>query len=150
MKSKYLVMSLALFALSACEEPTPVEYTQACTEAYDSKLIQTTGYLSDGGSLFCSNTRQSSTLECGFQLLAKAGDKKSLKVDIAVGNGSNQVEKIQSGYKAEDLKVHHAEGGLVDFKKPVTVTAKARVWKDPTSKESTSCYFTVRKIEQKS
>ncbi|MGE3724191.1 MAG: hypothetical protein AB7I41_01470 [Candidatus Sericytochromatia bacterium] len=147
------LITLALFAavfvtLVSCEKPTPVEYAQACSEANDQKLIQTSGYLTDGGSLFCSNTRDNSTVECGFQLLAKIGDKNALKVDIAVGNGANSVEKIERGYKPSDLKIHDHAGALINFSKPVTITARARAWHDPTSKEKLNCYFTVKKLEQ--
>lgn len=147
---RLFVLANAILGLTlmGCEEPSPVPYQQACSEANDQKLIETTGYLTDGGSLFCSNTRVQSTVECGFQLLEKVGDKKYLKVDIAVGNGANSVEKIERGYKPGDIKIHDHTGALLDLTKPVKVTARARAWNDSTSKEKLNCYFTVKKLEQ--
>ena len=96
------LMALASFAC-ATKTGTPVEYSKACDAENEKKYIEVTGFLDDGGSMFCSNTG-GGPVRCGFKLLENPGAGKGFTADIPQGTLANTVEKLDRGYKKEDIK----------------------------------------------
>ena len=146
---KYLILAVGFLCLAAagCNTTgTPVEHAKACDAENDGKTLEVSGFLSDKGSLFCSNTG-GGPVRCGFKLLAAPTDDKGFSADIETGSGANTVEKPASGYKKEDLKVRDNSGSVINLAEKVKVTGKIRTTKDPAS-NSVVCYMTVSKIEK--
>jgi hypothetical protein len=51
------MMIVLVVLLAACEKSTEIRYANVCDRDNDGKLIETTGYLSDGNGVLCSDTR---------------------------------------------------------------------------------------------
>lgn len=146
-KFLFLTIISMIFVITACEPPKgePVEYAKMCDKDNDGKTIETSGFLDDGGGIFCSNT--SGRMECGFKLKNSPDDEKGFSTDIAVGSGANAMDKIESGYQKSDIAIRDNEGNKIDLSKKVTVTGDLRSTNDPVSKDVV-CYLKVLKIEQ--
>lgn len=149
MKNIFLltVIAASLF-VSACNVVgEPVEYASACDLANNGKTIEVKGILEEkGGSIFCSNT--SGRMECGYSLLAKAGDKEGFSVDLEVGGGANTADKPASGFKREDLKIRDNASQPVKLGDNVKLTGKLTTVKDATDPKGGVCYLKVYKIER--
>ena len=144
----FAVFAICL-ALSACAQQTgtPVEYVKACDIENEKKYIEVSGYLDDKGGVFCSNTG-GGPVRCGFKLLDKPTAEKGFSADIEEGNWANNVEKLQSGYKKEDIKIHHNSGNIINLADKLKLVGKMNVAKDPSNPEHDVCYLTVTKIEK--
>lgn len=143
-------LSIALFAFAMltihCGPGTPVEYSNACNPENNKKYIEVSGILDTKGSVFCSNT--SGPLECGFKLLQNAGDDKGISSDITVGTWSNNVEKPESGFKREDVKIRDNNGEFVKLGEKVKLTGEITAVEDKTASDGKVCYLKVSKIER--
>jgi hypothetical protein len=100
---------------------------QVCVEANSGKTITTEGYLTLGGSLFCSGDR-SGNVRCGLYALAAPGEVDfntlPMGVRIVQGTGANQIEPVERGFRAEDLVIRDAQGNRIDVSQPVQVTGR--------------------------
>ncbi len=143
-------LSIALFAFAMltihCGPGTPVEYSNACNPENNRKYIEVSGILDTKGGVFCSNT--SGPLECGFKLLQNAGDDKGISSDITVGTWSNNVEKPESGFKREDVKIRDNNGEFVKLGEKVKLTGEITAVEDKTASDGKVCYLKVSKIER--
>lgn len=143
-------LSIALFAFALltihCGPGTPVEYSNACNPENNRKYIEVSGILDTKGGVFCSNT--SGPLECGFKLLQNAGDDKGISSDITVGTWSNNVEKPESGFKREDVKIRDNNGEFVKLGEKVKLTGEITAVEDKTASDGKVCYLKVSKIER--
>jgi len=143
-------LSIALFAFAMltihCGPGTPVEYSNACNPENNKKYIEVSGILDTKGGVFCSNT--SGPLECGFKLLQNAGDDKGISSDITVGTWSNNVEKPESGFKREDVKIRDNNGEFVKLGEKVKLTGEITAVEDKTASDGKVCYLKVSKIER--
>ncbi len=144
----YLILAILFLCCAAAgctaEKGVPVEHGKACDLENDGKTVEILGFLNDKGGLYCSNTG-GGPVRCGFKLLANAGDDKGISADVETGSGANEVEKPQSGYKKEDIKIRDNSGNLITYADKVKVTGKIRSTKDA---GSNVCYLTVSKIEK--
>lgn len=141
-----LIFICCLF--TACNQTgVPVEYARACDTENDKKYIEVSGYLDDKGGVFCSNTG-GGPVRCGFKLLESPGAEKGFSADIEQGTWANNVEKLQSGYKKEDVKIHDNSGNIINMADKVKLVGKMNTAKDPTSPTGGPCYLTVTKIEK--
>lgn len=134
---------LAFFTFVGCavEPGTPINFADGCKIANEKKQVEISGYLDDKGGVFCSNT--GGRMECGFTLLESPQNGKSVRVDIEQGSGSNAVEKLERGYKREDIKIRDAAGNIVGLSDRVKVTGKMNVMPD-----ESFCFIQVEKIEK--
>lgn len=143
-------LSIALFTFAMltihCGPGTPVEYSSACNPENNKKYIEVSGILDTKGGVFCSNT--SGPLECGFKLLQNAGDEKGISSDITVGSWSNNVEKPESGFKREDVKIRDNNGEFVKLGERVKLTGEITAVEDKTASDGKVCYLKVSKIER--
>ena len=119
MKLSLILLSFVLMTIH-CGKGAPVEYADACNPENNKKYIEVSGVLDEKGGIFCSNT--SGPLECGFKLYKNKGDEKYISSDITVGSFSNNVEKIESSYKREDIKIWNNKGELVKLGDNVKLT----------------------------
>jgi hypothetical protein len=146
MKNIFLlaVVSASLLVSGCNVVGEPVAHANACDLGNDGKTIEVSGILEEkGGSIFCSNT--SGRMECGYSLLAKAGDKEGISVDLEVGGGANTADKPASGFKREDLKIRDNAGQPVKLGDQVKLTGKLTSAKQPSGNV---CYLKVYKIER--
>ncbi len=143
-----LFIALFTFVLMTihCGSGTPVEFANACKAENNKKYIEVSGVLETKGGVFCSNT--SGPLECGFKLLQNPGDEKGISSDITVGSWSNNVEKPESGFKREDIKIRDDKGEFVQLGEKVKLTGEITAVEDPTATDGTVCYLKVSKIEK--
>jgi hypothetical protein len=148
MKMFLVLAVLVCFLFTACNKPgVPTEYGKVCDAANEKKYLEVSGFLSDGGSLFCSNTGGTS-MRCGFKLLQNAGDTKGFTADVEQGTGANNVEKISGSYKREDIKIHDNSGNLINLADQVKITGQMSIQKDPANSGNDVCFMTVTKIEK--
>ena len=63
--------------------------------------------------------------------------------DIEEGNGADEIEKLASGYKREDIKIHDDKRALVSFSDKVKLTGQMSIVPD-----GSVCFMTVDKIER--
>lgn len=139
-----LLILAVVFLFNCGKVPTgePVDISQACPIANDGKYVQVSGFLSDGGSIFCSNIG-GGRLDCGLDVAGTADGPKILTADVEQGSGANQIEKLESGYKKEDIKIHDNAGGLIDLSSKVKLSGKLSIAPD-----GAVCLMTVDKIEK--
>jgi hypothetical protein len=141
-------MLLMCSIFTACNQTgTPVEYARACDTENEKKYIEVSGYLDDKGGVFCSNTG-GGPVRCGFKLLESPGAEKGFSADIEQGSWANNVEKLQSGYKKEDIKIHDNSGNIINTADKVKLVGKMNVAKNASNPEYDVCYLTVTKIEK--
>lgn len=145
MKLSVLLFTFVLMTIH-CGNGVPVEYANACNPDNNKKYIEVSGILDEKGGIYCSST--SGTFECGFKLFEKPGDAKYISSDITVGRWSNNVEKPESGYKREDLKIWNNNGELVKLGEKVKLTGEITAVADKTAQDGVVCYLKVSKIEQ--
>jgi hypothetical protein len=147
---KYLLPAMVficcMFASCAQQTGTPVEYAKACDVENEKKYIEVSGYLNDKGGVFCSNTG-GGPVRCGFKVFESPGEK-GFSADIEQGSGANTVEKLQSGYKKEDIKIRDNSGNVIDIDGKVKLVGKMNVAKNASNPEYDVCYLTVTKIEK--
>ena len=140
--AKVFLFAAAMFITGCAVKGDPIEITKACVVDNDGKNFEVKGVLSQRGSVFCSNT--GGRMECGFNLLEKQGSENKLRVDIEQGSGANTVDKLESGYKKEDIKFRDNSGNQIALDTdPVKLTGKISV-----SPDAQACFMQVYKIEK--
>lgn len=144
----YILLILAVFFLGGCNQTgTPVEYSKACSVENDKKYIEVSGFLNDKGGVYCSNTG-GGPVRCGFKLLENPTTEKGFSADIEQGTWANNVEKLQSGYKKEDIKIHDNGGNVIALDQKVKLVGKMSYAKGGGDGSNDVCYLTVTKIEK--
>ena len=141
----YLILT-AIFACCvfvACSSKTgvPVEFSKACSPDNQKKYVEVAGYLDDDGSLYCSNV--GGRMNCGFTFKEKPTDAKGFGADIEQGSSANEVEKLSSGYKREDIKIHASDGSIINLADRVKLTGEMNLAPD-----GSVCFMEVTKIEK--
>ena len=131
-----------MIASCAAKQGEPVDFANACKPESDKKYYEVAGYLSPRGSVFCSNIG-SSRVECGLDLLETPGSEKKLSAQIQEGSGANSIEKLESGYKDSDIKIHDNSGQLINLSEKVRITGKMS-----TTPDGSVCFMQVDKIEK--
>jgi hypothetical protein len=140
------ILSMCCLVTSCNKTGTPTEFGKACDPANDKKVLEVTGYIDDGGSLFCSNIG-GGPVTCGFKLKQNASDKDGIKIDIETGSSANTVEKPSGSYKREDLKIRDNSGNVINLADKFRITGTMHY--APGSGNSPGvCYVTVTKIEK--
>jgi len=150
MMKSYLIFAVIAFclALTACNQTgTPVEYARACDAENNEKYIEVSGFLDDKGGVFCSNIG-GGPVRCGFKVRESPSAEKGFSADIEQGTWANNVEKLQSGYKKEDIKIHDNNGNIINLAEKVKLVGKLKSVKDATDPSGGVCYLTVTKIEK--
>jgi hypothetical protein len=147
MKRFFAILILAIFSF-ACGETkgVPTEFANACNPDNEKKVLEVSGVLDQRGSVFCSNT--GGRMECGFDLLEAAGSDKKFSADIEQGSGRNTVDKLERGYKKEDVKIRDNAGNQIAVGvDKVRVTGKMSVVA-PVGNAQGVCFMQVEKIEK--
>jgi len=136
-------MLLGGLLLAGCKkEAVRVELSNVCSPDNEKKYLTTSGYLDPGSSVFCSNIG-GGRMDCGLDVVASPGSKRVFGADIEEGSGSSEIEKLPSGYKKEDIKIHYDNGGLVNLSDKVTLTGQMSIAPD-----GSVCFMEVDKIEK--
>jgi hypothetical protein len=145
---KRLFGVLVLVTLTGCGGTTgvPTEFANACNPDNEKKYIEVGGVLAERGSVFCSST--GGRMECGFDLLEAPGSDKKLRVDVEQGSGANTVDKLERGYKKEDVKIRDNAGSPVALgADKVKLTGKMNVVA-PVGNAEGICFMQVTKVER--
>ncbi|MEP6787709.1 MAG: hypothetical protein ABJB40_04715 [Acidobacteriota bacterium] len=138
-----LVLLVPVMLLAGCTKTAvPVEISKICAADNEKKYVVTSGFLDDRGSIFCSNIG-GGPVRCGLDVVASPGSTKVFSADIEQGSGSDEIEKLPSGYKKEDIKVHDNGGKVIAFSDKVTLTGQMSITPD-----GSVCFMTVDKIEK--
>jgi hypothetical protein len=135
-------MSLAVFAGCKSREAVQVDISKICSPDNEKKYVTTSGYLDDRGSVFCSNIG-GGRMDCGFDVIAAPGGTRVFGGDIEEGSGANKIEKLESGYKREDIKIHDNNGNIIKLSDKVTLTGEMSIAPD-----GSVCFMEVDKIER--
>jgi hypothetical protein len=136
-----VLLTAFLFVACASKPAEQIPFPMTCKADDDGKYVQVTGYITDGGSVFCSNT--GGRMECGFTLTEKPDGGAKLSADIAQGSGSNSVDKFEGSYNKEDIKMHDNSGLPVKLGDKVKLTGKMNALPD-----GSHCFLTVDTIEK--
>lgn len=120
----------------------PIEFTKACDPANEKKVAEINGFIREKSGVFCSNIG-GGRLNCGFTLTDKLGDENGITADIEQGTGANTVEKLPSGFKKEDIKIHDNNGDRIAPSDKVKLTGKMSI-----GPNGTPCFMEVTKIEK--
>ena len=136
-----LVLTSILLLAGCTKDAVPVELSKVCSIDNEKKYISTSGFLDDKGGVFCSSI--GGRMDCGFAVLAAPGGDKVFSADIEQGSGANEVEKLDRGYKKEDIKIHDNGGAIIKPSDKVTLTGEMSITPD-----GTVCFMKVYKIEK--
>lgn len=142
MKKKLFIVLIGAIFSGCSKNAVPVDIANVCAADNDKKYVSTSGFLDDRGSIFCSNIG-GGPVRCMMDVVAKTGDKKALAADIEQGSGSSEIEKLASGYKREDIKIHDNSGAVIKLTDKVTLTGAMSIVPD-----GSVCFITVDKIEK--
>ena len=148
MRYAWLVLVLTAVALgSACAETkgVPVEFASACSPENDKKVVEVTGFLEPRNFMYCSN--RGGRMECGFDLKDTPGSKNIVRVDLEEGTSANMVEKLEKGFKTEDVKIHDKTGAVIALSDKVRVSGKITVV-PPNGNAEGVCFMQATKIER--
>ena len=131
-----------LFAVSCNTTGVPTEFANACNPDNEKKTLEISGVIAAPKSVFCSNT--GGRMDCGFELLEAPGSDKKVRLDIEQGTGANTVTKLDSGYKAEDIKIRdNASNQIVLGTDKLELTGQMSI--EP---KMNVCFMKVYKIEK--
>jgi len=133
-----------------CEPPKPgepVTFDTVCDAKYDpvmekglhvTKKVALEGYLVNRSSMkVCSDT-------CDIDLYEKPeGKGRRVNIDVPVGDGKNQFERLPKNFKNEDVKLHTQDGKVVGVGAKVRVTGG----RAPTGSRQTCALWAVTLIE---
>ncbi len=121
MKPLVLLLTIALLATGCSSAPppaTPMTYDTADVQANHDRQISLEGYARLPGMGVVSDI-------IGLDLYEKPDGKgKKMGLSVPVGSGKNQCEKPPKQYKAEDLKLHTADGTVVGPNDRIRVSGK--------------------------
>jgi hypothetical protein len=131
-----------LLAACSSKQAEQIAFPTVCKAEDDHKYVRVSGYLTDGGSVFCSNIG-GGRMECRFSLNEKPDGGAQIGAEIAQGSGADSVEEFGSDYKKEDLKIHDNSGGFVKIGDKVTLTGDYNAVPD-----GSYCFLEVDKIEK--
>jgi hypothetical protein len=119
-----VVISIALLA-SCKKDAVPVDISKICSPDNEKKYVVTSGQLDARGSVFCSNT--GGRMDCGLDVMPVASGPRVFGADIEQGSGANEIEKLASGYKREDIKIHDNAGKVINLGDKVTLTGQMSI-----------------------
>ena len=144
MKKIFALTLLSFTFLAGCKarEAVQVDISKICAADNEKKYVTTSGYLDDRGSVFCSNIG-GGRMDCGFDVIANPGGTRVFGGDIEEGSGANKIEKLESGYKREDIKIHDNNGNIIKLSDKVTLTGEMSIAPD-----GSVCFMEVDKIEK--
>ena len=137
-----IITLIALTGFACTKQATPVELSKICSPDNEKKYVVTSGFLSDRGSIFCTSTG-GGTVKCGLDVIASTGGNKVFGADVAEGTGANKIEKLESGYKRSDIKIHDNTGKVISLTDKVTLTGQMSIAPD-----GSVCFMIVDKIER--
>jgi hypothetical protein len=138
-----LIILITLFLSAGCtKNAVPMELSKICASDNEKKYVVTSGFLDDRGSIFCSNIG-GGRMDCGLDVIANPGGTKVFGADIEEGSGSSEIEKLPSGYKKEDIKIHDNSGAVIKLSDKVTLTGQMSIAPD-----GSVCFMEVDKIEK--
>lgn len=141
--SLILILGFICIFVAACNKTgEPVEFSKACSIENEKKYVEVSGFLDDKGGVFCSNIG-GGNVKCGFSLRENPGSENAIKADIEQGTWANNVEKLERGYKKEDIKIHDNSGNVIDLADKVKLTGEMTVTPD-----LKVCFIKVTKIER--
>jgi hypothetical protein len=138
-----LIFVIGIFFMAcASKQAQEIAFPTVCKAEDDHKYYSITGYLTDGGSVFCSNIG-GGRMECSFSLSERPDGGAKIGAEIAQGSSANSVEEFGSSYKKEELKIHDNSGGLVKIGDKVKLTGEYQALPD-----GSHCSLEVDKIER--
>lgn len=123
----------------------PVDHANACSPENDKKVIEVAGYLEPRSFMYCSN--RGGRMECGFDLKEAPESDKKFSADLEEGTSANMVEKLEKGFKREDVKIHDNTGDVIRLENKVRVTGKISIV-PPAGNSAGVCFMQVTKIER--
>lgn len=136
-----VIVVCSIFA--ACgKTAVPVDISKVCAADNEKKYVQTSGFIDDKGSIFCSNIG-GGRLDCSLDVIAAPGGARVFGAEIEQGNGASEIEKMPSGYKKEDIKIHDNSGAVIKMSDKVTLTGQMSIAPD-----GSVCFMEVDKIEK--
>ena len=135
------ILLAGLFLAGCKKDAVRVELSNICSSDNEKKYVVTSGYLDAGGAVYCSNT--GGRMDCSLDMIASPGGKRVFGAEIEEGSGASEIEKLPSGYKKEDIKIHYDNGSIVNLSDKVTLTGQMSIAPD-----GSVCFMEVDKIEK--
>lgn len=147
MRKIIFVAMLCVIAGGCGGEPgVPTEFSSACNPENEKKTLEVSGVLQARTGIYCSNT--SGRMECGFDFFDAVGGGKKFSAEIEQGSGANTVDKIDKGFKKEDIKIRDNDGNQIALGTDgVKLTGKMSIVA-PFQSSPGVCFMTVEKIEK--
>jgi hypothetical protein len=143
MRVSLLLILVAVIAIGCSKPPAvEVELSKVCAADNEKKYIAASGYLDDRGSIFCSNIG-GGPVRCGMDVVSSPGATKVFSADLEQGSGADEIEKLASGYKKDDIKVHDDKSAVISLSDKVKLTGQMSITPD-----GSVCFMTVDKIEK--
>ena len=139
---KGILFFTVVLSWACTKDAVPMDISSICSADNEKKYVSTSGYLDDRGSIFCSNIG-SGRMNCGMDVVADPGGKKVFSADIEQGSSADEIEKLESGYKKEDIKIHDDKGAVISLSDRVKLTGQMSITPD-----GSVCFMTVDKIEK--
>lgn len=143
MKNELILIFTAALMFGCSTPPAvDVDISKVCAADNEKKYISTSGFLDDRGSIFCSNIG-GGPVRCGLDVVAELAGGKVFSADIEQGNGADEIEKLPSGYKKEDIRIHDDKDAVIALGDKVKLTGQMSITPD-----GSVCFMTVDKIER--
>lgn len=137
----FVLLALSIFVTGCKKEAIAIDASKVCAVENEKKYVVTSGFLDGSTAVYCSNT--GGRMDCSLDLVGSPGGKRIFGAEIEQGSGANEIEKLPSSYKNEDIKIHDNSGGLIDLSNKVTLTGPMSIAPD-----GSVCFMEVDKIEK--
>jgi len=136
------VISVCSMFVGCSKTAVPVDISKVCAPDNEKKYVQTSGFIDDKGSIFCSNIG-GGRLDCSLDVTASPGGNRVFGAEIEQGSGASEIEKLPSGYKKEDIKIHDNSGNVIKLSDKVNLTGQMSIAPD-----GSVCFMEVDKIDK--
>ena len=134
----------ALVKTDAPKTAVAVEVANACSVENDKKIVEISGYLDGDEGVPCMEINAGAgDYNCAYRLKGNSADKKGMKANIAQGTSANQAEKLSPGYTRKDIKIHAADGQIINVADKAKLTGVMTV-----ESGGSVCSLKVTKVEK--
>lgn len=137
----FLNLAVTIFAAGCNNDIVPVDLGGACSPENNGKYVALNGFITPSLSVFCSG--KSGRNECGFLVKERLDRDEDLRVAIEQATTANSVEKSESGYTKDNIRIRDDTGSVIDLSEKVHLTGQMRVVPG-----EQVCYMRTTKIER--
>ncbi len=141
---------LLLACVVACSDTPVIEFAKACLRENDGKTLRTQGVLAAPFAALCrtSRRRSATVTTCSFDLRDPAGGDARISLNIAVGDGKSEIDKMRLDARQGAAAVRDGDGRFLADRAKIAVTGTLRAVQNTLKPDETVCWIDVDRIDR--